>query len=299
MREKIRWRGILFIVFLLVAFFFLASKLDSREELPVLSQTQVLYLIGIQVMALFAAMGSWWAAVRGVAKFSLSFHLVFIHVVILQLGKYIPGKVWGVVVRGAALVGKNGLSLSQATAITVWEQMLVLLIGAAIGVCCWLQNVLAVCLVVVAPVFIWLILFKWSWGGGFLGRWQLRLTEIVDGGVWQWLVAVSIVFSWLAVMLAVAVLATILMPGVESVTLLKLSAAMVIAVAVGFLAVFAPGGIGVREGVFVALASQLISMEDAMILVLSHRFVLVFYDLALGAVMGVFLVSSDMKLSGE
>jgi glycosyltransferase 2 family protein len=67
-------------------------------------------------------------------------------------------------------------------------------------------------------------------------------------------------------------------------TYLPLACAYVIAGAVGILAVFVPSGIGVRESVFVLLASPYIPVEEAIVLSLAARLLATLSDVAVAGV---------------
>ena len=67
--------------------------------------------------------------------------------------------------------------------------------------------------------------------------------------------------------------------------LLLLAGANAFGIIVGFFAFFAPGGIGVREGVIVGLMLAYMPLQDAMLFVLAYRLWLVIADLfSLGVV---------------
>ena len=53
----------------------------------------------------------------------------------------------------------------------------------------------------------------------------------------------------------------------------------------GFVALFAPGGVGVREGVGAALLANIMSLEDAVLLMLMFRLWVVVMELLAGALM--------------
>lgn len=63
-----------------------------------------------------------------------------------------------------------------------------------------------------------------------------------------------------------------------------LSAYYITSVLAGFVAVFTPGGIGVREGVFVAWAGDLVGYSSAIVLAIFMCLWSTVYDIAFGAV---------------
>lgn len=62
-----------------------------------------------------------------------------------------------------------------------------------------------------------------------------------------------------------------------------ITAALPAAVLTGFFALWAPGGIGVREGILVAILATRLPMETALFIALTYRVLCVISDLAIGA----------------
>ena len=69
-------------------------------------------------------------------------------------------------------------------------------------------------------------------------------------------------------------------PATAAVFILSLTAGYL----AGFLAIFAPGGVGVREGVGAAFLSSIVTLEEAVLLMLLFRVWVVLAELAAGAV---------------
>ncbi len=92
----------------------------------------------------------------------------------------------------------------------------------------------------------------------------------------------------------VAIAASMLAP--EPSTLLPLAAAYIIAGAAGMLAIFVPSGLGVRESVFVLLATPFIPAEQAIVLSLAARF---YASLADGVVLAVYGIMNARPTKGS
>ena len=203
-----------------------------------------------------------------------------------SLGKYLPGKVWAIA--GMALLAQRaGIAAWAATGSAVVLQVLAIGTGAAVAGLTGRQAIAAadprlgaVLGVLIAGAVAGVALLLWP---AFLRR-LLRLaapdaeargTPPVAGiafGILANLVA------WLGYGLALWLLARGLLPSVG------LDPALAIAVftasyLAGFLALFAPGGIGVREGLFILMLQGPLGIAAATALALASRVLLTITEL--------------------
>jgi hypothetical protein len=195
-----------------------------------------------------------------------------------SLGKYLPGKVWAVA--GMALLARRaGVAAWAATASAVVMQVLAIGTGAAVagltgvralekahegaGLMLWL---------LVAGAILGVALLLWP---PVLGRVLRRVApgepvavELTARGIVVGTAANTI--AWVGYGLAFWLLARGLLPASG------LSPRMAIAVftasyLAGFLALFAPGGIGVREGLFILMLQGPLGISAATALALASR----------------------------
>ncbi len=209
----------------------------------------------------FLAMGNigwtWGAIVRRLGG-DLPAPLVLRGYFVGQLGKYVPGGVWGVVGRGE-WARRGGVPRPSAYASTLLSMATAYLAACALALAClparpWAPGTgaLAIAVGALAPAGLALlhprVLRAVTARAGRLAR-QGRAPRVPAWRVSFALVARQIP-SWLLIAAATAATAAGL-----GVTLDPLAVALATAVAwvVGFLALPVPGGIGVREAVFVAL----------------------------------------------
>jgi hypothetical protein len=206
--------------------------------------------------------------------------------ILSSLGKYIPGKVWAVA--GMALLAQRaGVAPWAATGSAVVMQVLAIGTGAAVAGLAGARNLEsaqrgagAVLLLLVAGAIISVGLLLWP---PFLRR-LLRLAApqaagerpptgrgIVVG------IATNIV-AWLGYGLALWLLSRGLLP--SSGLGLRLAIAVFTAsYLAGFLALFAPGGIGVREGLFILMLQKPLGVGAATSLALASRLLLTVAEL--------------------
>ena len=201
--------------------------------------------------------------------------------ILSSLGKYIPGKVWAVA--GMALLSQQaGVAPWAATGSAVVMQVLAIGTGAAVAGLAGAhilesaqQGAGAVLALLVAAAIISVGLLLWP---PFL-RHLLRLAapqavgdrEPTGRGI---LVGIATnIVAWLGYGLALWLLGRGLMP--TSGLGLRLAIAVFTAsYLAGFLALFAPGGIGVREGLFILMLQEPLGVGAATSLALASRLLL-------------------------
>ncbi len=198
-----------------------------------------------------------------------------------NLGKYLPGKVWAVA--GMALLSKQaGIATWAATGSAVVLQVLAIGTGAAVAGLTGArtleaaqQGAGAVLGVLVAGAVLGVGLLLWP---PFLRR-LLRLAAPgaapvppppVRGIIFG--IAANLL-AWLGYGLALWLLARGLLPK-SGLGLLSAIAVFTASYLAGFLALFAPGGIGVREGLFILMLQEPLGIGVATALALASRLLL-------------------------
>ena len=109
--------------------------------------------------------------------------------------------------------------------------------------------------------------------------------------------AAAQVVQWVLLAGFVAVSVTLVAPELGGATLLVVSGAYALAVVAGIAVVFVPGGIGVREAVFVGIASSRLDAAQALQLALALRIAMSVFDLIAGA--GCVLLRGAPDRSGQ
>jgi hypothetical protein len=202
-----------------------------------------------------------------------------------NLGKYLPGKVWAVA--GMAVMAQRaGVGAGPATGSAVILQVLAIGTGATVAILTGWSSLRAV------------------YPGAESGLAALLAVSIMAAGVLLWPASVrrvvrmavpdaaspappvgAVVFgiaantiAWLGYGVALWLLARGLLPG-TGLGLLRAIAVFTASYLAGFLALFAPGGIGVREGVFILMLQGPIGIGAATALAIASRLLLTVTEL--------------------
>lgn len=248
-----------------------APTLRSPTALTGAAVTQLIFWLTATLM--------WNFTTSTVAGSRLTLLASFEQLAIVGVGKYLPGKIGGMLARGSRM-RHHGITTQQAAIATLYEQIIFLhaaLITSAIIYAALRPSIISV----TAAVFslAGLVFAKWffkfllatvSWLLLKMGRpvssfrpaiiSHSRYAILTLGYVFIWILSGSILsllyVSFFAVDFTFAMLALMVL-------------ANTIAISVGFFAIFAPGGIGVREGIAAAiLATQMPFAEAAFLVVL-------------------------------
>ncbi len=193
-----------------------------------------------------------------------------------RLGKYIPGKVWAVMGRGYFL-SQEGPAVSSAMSLSALSQAVVVMSGLlwaipviplVTGMPPWMPAVLATIPLLGLGVLHPSVL---EWASApvlrLLKRPPLRLNlSFADVIYWLLLAMTRKIPGGLAFCAFVAALVDISWFQVP--LLICIAAAAGVS---GLLAVFAPGGLGIREGVLILLLSDIIGPESAIVVALGWR----------------------------
>lgn len=225
---------------------------------------------------------AWCQIVRAVSGHPLGLPASSSQIVLTALGKYVPGKVWGVGLRGVAL-RRCGVGLGPIAAASALEQTYLLASGVAVaaltlgaeagGAAMWVGGV--------AAVIIWGLLASGSirvWAGivALLGRLSTRLA--MPSPAPSRLLGVRLTATFTGVWLALGAVFTLVVHAMAAPSWsLPVTAMLVGSVTVSYLAGFAafvPAGLGVREGVGTALlTTQGFGAETALTILIGFRLV--------------------------
>lgn len=205
-----------------------------------------------------------------------------------QPAKYLPGFVWQFASKGMMLTSRGATS-QQAMRIIATEQVWIIL-GAlstgglllvAAGLLDWTATrerltipvgpaAVSLVLVVVVVVGAATIMARSD-----SARAQIIVPRIHETG--------ALLIAWLALAASFAALGLSLNPGGQYWTGFMLAGAFPLAWLGGYLAPFAPGGIGVREGTLVILVAPQVGFAKAASMALISRFVAICVELGLAA----------------
>jgi len=212
----------------------------------------------LQILYWFLSTYCWQKVVSITTTVNLPFKDCFAQNALLLIGKYIPGKVWGLIIRGHHLK-KFGVEVHGSIRATYFEQLNSIHAGFVFGVLCWLiateqrwlwlMMILGLSSLVIVPLWHgYIIRFLLN---NVSEKWRSHLQKyaVIDMPVRDYLLMACLYqVEWL-LLGGVAIFIFIAMTGdIPSVYLsILLVGSNTVAMVVGFLALFAPAGIGVRE----------------------------------------------------
>lgn len=211
-------------------------------------------------------------------------------IVLINLGKYIPGKIWGLAARAARL---NELEYTPAeiSRSSFLEQVLLLLTGL------WLSLLAAGVVYESAIPFVLLVITTGAivairntrsvvdYISNKLPR-AARVLRFVDISVEYQTTAkliLGFVLTWLFLIATFMLMSSAFVEvdlDVRSVSVFVLC--ITSGYLFGFVAIFAPGGIGVREAVGAVALAEIMPIEQALLLMLLFRVWVVVFELAAG-----------------
>ena len=244
-------------------------------------------IIVMHVVFLVLSADVWRRLVHAITGARIQFSESYLQMASFAAGKYIPGKVWGVVARTAQLK-RSAVSARMSILTSVVEQFAVLFGGGFVAVFAatlvFPEYLAAIVLMGVAMLGGLIMLSRHvpeivKWVQRRRGIEVAPVPDIV-GGLWLWLrliVAYSIL--WLIAGMILSVIYFSLFDATVSVGhVAALILANTIGYIVGFLAVFAPGGLGVREATTVAVLAPFFPIREALIAAILLRALIVVFD---------------------
>jgi len=241
---------------------------------------------------------AWVSVLREFSRVDISRRTSFRHQALVSVGKYLPGKIWGMVARGSELK-KGGMGIAAIAEVTYLDQLFLLHAGLALtGVFAlfvyetWQIRVFALLAIISVPALAY-------WHGQFfkvveylLRRYRKAPYSASIGNISIFAYCRSLArysLVWLSSGLIFALIHYAFIDQDMNRQLLgPLILANTIGIWAGFIAIFAPGGIGVREAVGIVVLQSFMPLESAIMLSILSRAWLVLMDL-LGGVAAYFL----------
>ncbi|MEX2259475.1 MAG: lysylphosphatidylglycerol synthase domain-containing protein [Woeseia sp.] len=289
-------RKIWLAVFAIFVLLFLSHYLrENKEALLGISKMDIRFIVLAavsQLLYFLAIVSTWLLVLRSTVTNNVSFWEGLSHVLLVNFGKYIPGKVWGMTARGVRL-RELGIGYDDILRATYIEQFILLSTGAWLGLLAAYYSFSQAIYLLAALGISSLILFH-NYGirlvskvirtlpkvSGFASLFDahLRSSKLLQ-------ISASYISVWICLSAAFLFLSqSILTFGFTlanlSIFLLSLTAGYV----GGFLAVFAPGGVGVREGIGATILSSVFPFEEALLLMLMFRVWTIVVELLAGSV---------------
>lgn len=234
----------------------------------------------LQIGFLVLVAETWRRLVQVLTGVRVSLWSSYLQLAILSVGKYVPGKVWGFLAR-AGEMHRQQIPVHLSVMTSVVEQILIitgaLLVAAAAAVFVLpdyrIAIVAAGSAILVAAV---VVMTKVP----ALTRWVLRrrqhqnVPQEIPGyhvsSIFGFSLAYAVIWLLSGAIFCVIFFSLFQAPVAgESVAALVL--ANTIGIVAGFLAVFAPGGIGVREAVTTGVLAEFVSIREALLAAVAYR----------------------------
>lgn len=221
-----------------------------------------------------------------------------------QLGKYIPGSIWQFVGR-YDIYRSYGMASGRAVQSMLLENALLIAVAVLISLGA-ISNFFDLALELVSPqvlaasVMAVLAALFGVWGLSARVRGRVAAAVATGRRHRQLVVSVAGLFAVMWVLFGLSAYVLLAGEQVERPAFpLFVVSLYALSYVVGFVAVFAPAGVGIREAVFTIGLAGIIEPEGALILAVSHRLLYVLADLLMGAVAwGRRITSSSSSFGG-
>ncbi len=276
---KIAKWGWLVLIFGAVLFYFVRNFDTITQQLQAVSLPRLLLahvlLIGGKLLLVEHSRQSV-AAVNHSSKFGRMFYIYAMS----QLAKYLPGAIWQYVGR-AGYYHADGLTIKDTTRAMIIENVWLIFSASISGIIAYILYHGESPLLAAGMLMVWFallaLLFR-VYTGQFRPR-QALVVLVLQAAIWC-LLGFSL---W-----------AILPLDTPRIGLLAVGA-FGISWTVGYVTIFAPGGIGVREGVLTAILAVVIAPADALIYAAVNRIVWVISELSLGLVARTFFATKQTE----
>jgi uncharacterized membrane protein YbhN (UPF0104 family) len=272
-----------------LAYIAAALPLESLSELRLrhLSWWVIPAIAFLHLIYLFVSAENWRRVIKALTEKRIVYWDAYLQMAAFGVSKYIPGKVWGFVARTGQLK-RNGVSAQMSIMSSVVEQLLVLsgggIIAVGAGIIAFPEYRFGIA-ALGAALIIGLVLIsrnipavaKW------LNRYRndINLTQgAVERSPIQFLrLSLAYAIPWL---ISGMILGIIYFTFFDAMFSNELLAALVLANTIGFIvgffAVFAPGGLGVREATTTAVLAPFLPVREVLLATIVLRTLIVAFD---------------------
>jgi len=253
-----------------------------RIDVPTLRAPAALVGAAVtQLIFWFAATLMWNITTSTVTGSRLTLLASFEQLAIVGVGKYLPGKIGGMLARGSRMT-HHGITTQQAAIATLYEQVIFLhaaLIASTIIYAAHKPSIISVAAatftlagLVFAKWFFKVLLAIVGWLLSEMGKPVSSFQPAIISHSIYAILTLGYVLIWI---LSGSILSLLYVSFFSVEFTFAMFALMVfantIAISVGFIAIFAPGGIGVREGIASAILATQMPFAEAAILVVLFR----------------------------
>lgn len=216
---------------------------------------------------------------------------------LLAIGKYVPGKILGVAMRGA-IQANTLIFQGKNVKISVIEQLCVLIVGVLLATSIFANQQWGGDKIFIPTVALvlcsWLAVFT-------LIRisqrfWYFPKSSTITAIIFSFKQSLGYLLLWVATSVPIVILLWhhyTLLPF----QVVHILVAFTFAMLSGWIAFFAPGGLGVRESSFVLLAPTFMDWQDAASLIVLHRVLITVFDISYGLFVSVWIYKTVRKVA--
>jgi glycosyltransferase 2 family protein len=268
-----KWRKILYTTGIVLGLGLLAQQAWQGFTALQSAQTcvaQPVYLLGMlaaYIAAYFVQMAAW-ALIMRALRAPLAPQAVLEGYALAFLPRYIPGSVWGYLSRGEWLAQRHGVGYGVSTTASLLEAAMLVATATLVGALFWLPTLwqgplLPVGIVVAGALALWLLWQVMPW---LARRFTNKSGEMLPAPrpSWRLFGATTLLYLafWALQGIALVAIAHALCGGMALAPFPTIAAAA-LAWAIGFLILFVPAGLGVREWTLSALLVAFTAIDPA------------------------------------
>jgi len=280
---------------ILFAFIALLDSFDINIRFPTISVTTIICLLFLQVTLYTFSSYLWQQLVSIISNTRITIVEAMAHTSIVLGAKYIPGKIWGLATRSLSL-HSSGISKSHNAAITTIEQTYAIVfvgINATFALLLFERPLIyLLCSLLLSALYPHCINGAYSIVQFLLKlikRRELSLaTEVRVKSLYFYSLSQTLYWHLLAII--PFILLASLTDSFSFSSYIFLHGAFQLAIIAGYVALFIPGGIGVRESVWILLMSQQVDASTAATLAVLHRLWIMGYDI-IASLFGLYTLS--------
>lgn len=274
--------------------FYIAEQLGQIDGAIRLSPLALSVTAAFQVAFWFLSSHLWRGILFAVSSKKIRLRDSFLQLCLVNLGKYVPGKVWGMVARASYSRQEHGIDIGRNIQATYIEQLYLLGSGAILAALI-VAALAATPFLLMAAIIVAVAIFSATvYQRPLMSLLRLlhrlrkqddavQTVEFRPSARFMTGMMLQYMLVWVLLGLVMYCLYLSLFPAGVS---LKMAAVIVLScvvgVSAGFLAVFAPAGIGVREAVSAFILAEYMQPADSLLLVLMFRLWLGFLELITG-----------------
>lgn len=244
----------------------------QQVQLCVVRPLSVIGLLGLYIAAYIVQMVAWAVIMRSLQA-PLSPNAVLKGYMISFLPRYIPGTVWGYLSRNEWLAQNHNISYGVSTVASLLEAGLLLLVAITLGAMYWVDTVWKVPVALAGLVAVGVAWILVPWFAARFGGKRVQISpKRVQSAPLGVLTAALYLLFWGLQGIAVLYIGAMLCAEAP-ISLFAGTAAISLAWALGFVILFVPAGIGIREwslGALLVAFSGLEPGQAAIVAVISR-----------------------------